>query len=448
MLLRFSVQNAFCFRDEVTLSLTASSDKQHPNHIKKIARPGAAAGLRAAGIYGANGHGKTKLVHAFMHLKFLVCGNVSEISDQMIAKPFRASKLSSKEPTRFVVNYRVAEVDYEYGIVIVGGEIEQEWLFETEFRQEVPLFTRERINSEKYVFEFGSKLKSSKSPNKKFAMEDYLEFLSTSLDSETSFICEASNKKVTRLHNAYNWFCETLQIVTTESRYGNLHQEAAKNAEFLEYLGSCLKSADTGIERLSFRTKKVSSDFFKTLNMEKNSHFQKDAEELKENERMVIGSPDGPLAILKRDEKGEFLWQELFTIHKGEEGEVEFELSEESSGTQRMLNLLPMLFEASKQDTVFVVDELDRKLHPLLAYEFVRRFLKETNGQLIFTTHTAHLLDLDLLRRDEIWIVQKDESGSSDLYSLQDFKVRPDLDIRKGYLLGRFGGVPVLKEVH
>jgi AAA15 family ATPase/GTPase len=106
-----------------------------------------------------------------------------------------------------------------------------------------------------------------------------------------------------------------------------------------------------------------------------------------------------------------------------------------------------MIYSGAKDGSVFIVDELDRKLHSLLAFQLVDLFLCQSRGQIIFTTHTTHLLDLELLRRDEIWLVQKKPNGSSDLYSLNDFKIRPDLDVRKGYLEGRFGGVPFVGDV-
>ena len=122
---------------------------------------------------------------------------------------------------------------------------------------------------------------------------------------------------------------------------------------------------------------------------------------------------------------------------------VQFGLEEESSGTQRLMDLAPMLTDPD-ESPVYIVDELDRKLHPMLAYQFIDTFLKGTDRQIVFTTHNTYLMSLDLLRRDEIWFVQKRRDGSSDIYSLADLKVRPDLNIRKGYLSGRFGAIPFL----
>ena len=115
-----------------------------------------------------------------------------------------------------------------------------------------------------------------------------------------------------------------------------------------------------------------------------------------------------------------------------------------------MMDILPILADVQAREKVYVIDELDRKLHPLLSRLFVESYLTNSGstqrGQLIFTTHDTHLLDLDLLRRDEIWFFQKDQFGSSKLYSLADLKVRSDLKIEKGYLNGRFGGIPLIRD--
>jgi AAA15 family ATPase/GTPase len=136
----------------------------------------------------------------------------------------------------------------------------------------------------------------------------------------------------------------------------------------------------------------------------------------------------------------------LRTRHRDANGKlVDFSLEEESEGTQRLINLIPSLF-LLKQDLekVIFLDELDRRLHTKLSRCFVEMAIncRNKNNQLIFTTHDTNLLDLDLLRRDEIWFVEKNDQGASSCYSLAEFKVRPDLKIEKGYLNGRFGAIP------
>jgi AAA15 family ATPase/GTPase len=127
--------------------------------------------------------------------------------------------------------------------------------------------------------------------------------------------------------------------------------------------------------------------------------------------------------------------------------EYSISFQEESDGTKRCLNLLPALYHLTKECKVFVVDEIDRSLHPLLCHALLKLFLDSCPRkcqQMIVTTHETHLLDLDLLRRDEVWFMEKDHHQQSRLSSLGDWKARKDLRIEKGYLQGRFGGVPFI----
>jgi len=120
---------------------------------------------------------------------------------------------------------------------------------------------------------------------------------------------------------------------------------------------------------------------------------------------------------------------------------------EESDGTQKLLNLIPAIMHSNSESKVFIIDEVDRSLHPLLTKLVIQFFTqaKPDNGsQLIVTTHDTHLLDQSLVRRDEIWFTEKDDSQQTNLYPLTDMTARNDLRIEKGYLQGRFGGIPFL----
>jgi hypothetical protein len=152
--------------------------------------------------------------------------------------------------------------------------------------------------------------------------------------------------------------------------------------------------------------------------------------------------------FFRDEDKGTIYHRQVTATHGCRGGkEKRLPISEESDGSQRLLHLLPALYRIAETNSVFVVDELERSMHPALARKFVEFFLKAGGGsgsQLIFTTHESHLLDLDLMRRDEIWFTEKDDAGATQLYSLADFKIRKDHRIGKGYLLGRYGAIPFL----
>ena len=164
------------------------------------------------------------------------------------------------------------------------------------------------------------------------------------------------------------------------------------------------------------------------------------------NSGLVIEDNIGKQYLLIKSEDSQIKLVQLVTQHLHENGNlIDFSINEESEGTQRLINLIPALFALQEEsEMVIFLDELDRRLHPLLSRLFVTTAIncRNKSNQLIFTTHDTNLLDLELLRRDEIWFVEKSNEGNSSLYSLAEFKTRPDLKIEKGYLNGRFGAIP------
>jgi len=157
------------------------------------------------------------------------------------------------------------------------------------------------------------------------------------------------------------------------------------------------------------------------------------------NERFIITRKGGELTAKK-----------LITYHPQSNGaEVKFEMRQESDGSQRIIDLLPAFLEiaAAGSKKVYVIDEVDRSLHTLLTRQLLESYLSgcspESRAQLLFTTHDVLLMDQQLLRRDEMWVTERDADGVSSLLSFSEYRdVRYDKDIRKSYLQGRLGGVP------
>ena len=156
--------------------------------------------------------------------------------------------------------------------------------------------------------------------------------------------------------------------------------------------------------------------------------------------------------VILKGNDGKMIVKKAISYHKNSQNEdVVFMISEESDGTKRLIDLTPAFFNILIHDQTYVVDEIDRSLHPSMLCAIIRKALKaeQTIGQLIFTSHESNLLNLDIFRQDEIWFVEKeDKGGDTKLYSLNEFKPRHDLDIRKGYLTGRFGAIPFLADIH
>ncbi|MBL8651386.1 MAG: AAA family ATPase [Sphingopyxis sp.] len=424
----------------------ATSDKRHGDHIEEGSRPGAPGALRIAAIYGANGHGKTRLVQAVRLLKRLVTVGGRETLKEI--KPFRWKKSKFEQPSRFEISFRTSLADYDYGIIADGERVFQEWLFETRKKNESLMYSREYIPDKKsYKYEFGSRLKGAKSPVENVSISKFLKVVSSGVDDCSTFIEAAFDNDLSEVFDPYDWLANVLQPVGAESTYAGLHSHAAKDEKFLEFLSEQLKLADTGMSGLKVKKSNISGALIESFLSLEDDTVLGHIKEMTANETVTVGSSDGAAMLINRDEKGDFEVYQFFARHEADYGDVDSDIIDESSGTRRLMDLFPMLYSLRQRELVYVVDELDRKLHPLLAYRFLSSFLEQGKGQLIFTTHTTYILDLDLLRRDEIWLMQKKDDGASEIYSLADFKVRPDLDVRKGYLQGRFGAVPFLGDL-
>ncbi|NVN42535.1 AAA family ATPase [Asaia siamensis] len=437
MLLRFSVENALCFGAETSLSMVATSDDRHPSHICS-SRKGAPDVLRIATLYGANGHGKTNLVRSISTMKNIV------VQKKWNLPRFKLDKSYSKSPSRLVMEFIHKETIYEYGVVVDGKVIKEEWLFSTnKTGKEKKIF--ERITHRKdevFVTEIspGPSMKRMKSPVEGLSMEKYMLVLSAGLKESRPFLSESKERSLPLFDDPYEWFSSILTPVEVTSSYAPLFERVGADDDFRRFLETFMKRCDVGIEGLRAKTAKVAPAALANFP----SIIRDEIQGLDNNEALKIEHEDGITMVFEKDEEGELLIRNIDSLRHDSDGdEVSFSFDEESSGTRRLMDLAPMLADNSAQQ-VFVVDELDRKLHPMLSYKFVQEFLCQNKGQLILTTHNTHLMDLDLLRRDEIWFVQKKGDGSSDMYSLADMKVRPDLNVKKGYINGRFGAIPFL----
>ena len=242
----------------------------------------------------------------------------------------------------------------------------------------------------------------------------------------------------------YDWFKDTLELVAPDSRFEPFEQFLDEGQPLYATMNEMLPQLDTGIahlggEELPFENIPLPEPLKTKL--------QEDVKEgmtvrlLTEpiNERFVVTRKDGELVAKK-----------LVTYHPKADGtEAKFEMRHESDGSQRVIDLLPAFLELSAQISkkVYVIDEVDRSLHTLLTRRLLEAYLanctSETRTQLLLTTHDVLLMDQQLLRRDEMWVAERDAAGASSLISFSEYKdVRYDKDIRKSYLQGRLGGIP------
>lgn len=416
MLLQFYFSNYRSFEGEGILDMRASGSNELSSHIRNTLNEKV---LPVTAIYGANASGKSSVFEAFQFMALCVLESLS-FSDDNKKNPYKLKVDSFKfsesreKPSEFEINYidkkGKKELYYNYGFKIDNSGILEEYLaYNTKTgvkRNEdyTYIFKRER-NQKLY-------LDSS--------VEKFRENLEISLKEKTLLVSLGAKLNIDEFIRVRTWFINTEVINFSNSLYGALLENILPNniiesEEVRKNLVSFINSFDDSI--IDIEVEKISA-------IDEND---------KDNYR-------------------------VFTIHKSDKGTstARISMNEESSGTKKMFSLYQTLLDVLEKGGVFFADELDIKLHPLLMRNMLLTFTDKeknpNNAQLIFTTHNTIYMDMDLLRRDEIWFVEKDK-GVSNLYSLDDItnekgeKVRKDSNYEKHYLLGNYGAIPNLKKL-
>ena len=446
MLVQFSVENFLSFDEEQVFSMLAASGDQHPAHLVSDLPHKGESLLRVAALYGANGAGKSNLVQAMQFARTLVVQGTRG-SQAISVRPFKLGQDTAR-PSKFEFIFIAQGVLYHYGFRLDTTRILEEWLFATPGSREQSYFQRSGFAGGAEDFEFGTALAGRTKKKKQF-----LEFVAQGTRPNQLFLTEALERNVAELTPVVEWFQKSLLILSPEMSATHLEMSMHQDERMTAFTEALLRMTGTGVE--SLRTQESPFDLDALPPAMLGAVRNQLETQLAASEAVVLSlyGPQEESVTLKRGSRGEVVQVRLAMHHRGKQGQrVEFSMEEESDGTQRLANLAPALFMLKQNpEQVLVVDELDRRLHPFLSRFFVLAALAgdedQRNSTLIFTTHDSNLLDLDLLRRDEIWFVEKDNGGASHLYSLAEFKTRPDLKIEKGYLNGRFGAVPPLKDV-
>ena len=439
MLLSFSLANFRSFRAEQTLSMLTSKRLEaevDSLHVCKL--PGTQEHvLRVAALYGANGAGKSNLVRGVQAMQGLVCDGTAP-GDEIQREPFLLNDHSRNDPTSFEVQFAQQEKVFRYGICFDARRIHEEWLSMYEGEEEQVLFTRATSDTGDTTVELGPTATQGSGTTKLQALA------AVAARPNQLFLTEVRNlddpkAQGLRLNPVVQWFTSTLKVIPPGATFLSLVEKVTSDKEFVEFASGFLRDASTGISSLDTESLKIPKSKFPREFL--------DAVESEGSHSVRLPHPLG-WELLRESSEDTFTLHRIVAAHMDEEGHtIRLPLNEESDGSQRLLHLLPALYQFTGHSHAYVVDELERSMHPMLARKLVEYFVKAGSGsssQLIFTTHESGLLDPDLVRRDGTWFAEKDRAGATSLYSLADFQVRNALPIKEGYLQGRFGAVPFL----
>ncbi len=431
MLIRFTVENFRSFYEEAVFSMLPGRMQKHAKHIISGNTANDIDVLQTGLLYGANASGKSNLIRAMDFARSFIVKSPRP-KQRIQLEPFRLKKEALQQPARFEFEFISEGQAYAYGFVIGNRRVHEEWLYLMDKQKETALFERTSDEEMKVKVSFPN---LNLLPNYE---EQFLHFVAQSTRPNQLFLSKSAEDNLTDLAPIFDWFDTVLTIIFPDTRAQGIQWLIREDKEFAESLSKFLSAMNTGIDKICFHPMDIDS-----IPLPANV-LSEILADLDDDARVAFDTPQGSRYIISPHKEGEHQIYSLGTVRQiNDIDEVTFDINEESDGTQRLFDLFPVAY--STESKVFVIDELERSLHPNLVRQFIQWLLdSDSTNQLIVSTHEATLLDLDLLRRDEIWFVEKDPSGNSTLYSLEEFKPRADLDIRKGYLHGRFGAIPVL----
>lgn len=420
MLIEFSVTNYCSISERQTLNLAASaafSELESTNTVISDFEAGAPSLLRSVALYGPNASGKTTLISAlnFMQTCVLLSAKESQAGEPIGVVPFKLTEKTRRAPSEFEVTFVESGVRYEYGFACDASHFTEEWLRAYPNGRAQTWFHRVTDESgiEHYKF----------SP--KFATPTLRESYKLQTTQNSLFLSRATQLNNHQVKPVFDWFRERLRIIALHGLSDAFSSQRCEMPDQQMKILAFLKAADLSISGIRVEKK----DFVDADLPDKMPG------ELKE---MLIKQMRGKTLL-------DMKFQHLDAISNEV---IEFEKDEESDGTNALFAFAGPWLDVLEKDKVLVIDELDRSLHPLIVRQLVEQFHHtKSKAQLIFTTHDTTILSQKILRRDQVWLTEKDKGSATRLYPLSDFSIRESEAIEKGYLAGRYGGIPILSKL-
>lgn len=422
MLIEFSVGNYKSFKEIVTFSMvgasiTAKDKTLDANNLFTV--DDELRLLKSAAVYGANASGKSNLVDALRFMRWFVLNSSKalQIMDVIDVEEFKLSTETRGMPSFFQIVFMLDDKRFRYGFELDQERVVSEWLFHVPTIREAKLFVREDDG-----FDLSGQFKEGKD-------------LSDKTRNNALFLSVIAQFNGMIAQSLLRWF-KNLTIISglDDKEYLTYTLRSLENSSRQEDILRFVKKLDLGIDDIRIEKNHLNVNRpFLPLDLPI------------EYRNFVLRQAGNDLSGIK-------------TIHRiynsdGEQTSTEsFDMEyQESEGTKKLFALAAPLLDALKNGHVLIVDELDARLHLLITRAIIDLFHSDENNphqaQLIFTTHDTNLLSNKIFRRDQIWFVQKNLQGVSELYSLAEYKVRNDASFEKDYVRGRYGAVPFIGEL-
>ncbi|WKV13717.1 AAA family ATPase [Marivirga harenae] len=407
MVLEIRISNFFSISDEVILDLRAGTIKsaKAKSLTDNIFNYEDIEVLKTVALYGSNASGKTNIIKAIRFCNAMVYESHKHNENTIFNfLPFKFDGFSNK-PSSYFIRFVVNEIEYKYSFTLTRTEIIKESLYYYPNGRKAKVFERDESAGEnkRGKYSFGTSV--IKRPY------DVVENTS----NKTLYISRASQMDREIPKEIFNFFHSN--FILHHANYGKSNiGELIKS--YKEKLLTALQFADSDIVDFKVNYKKEVGKSLRA-NLDTEEAFFEDNEQ----ERL-----------------------ELKTYHKYSKN-IPFDFNEESLGTQKLFLMMLTIIDIVKNNKILLVDEIEDSLHPKIVDYIIDIFNTGSKAQLIFSTHNTNLLDLNKFRKDQIWFVNKNENGGSDLYSLYDYSdFRDTMDLEKAYLQGRFDSIPIVND--
>lgn len=422
MLLNFTFKNYKSYADTCNFSMVANKDKSHEDNLIDIGKDKIS---KARIIYGSNASGKTSFINALEFVKiFSMMSNNLVENNRIGINPYKFRKDAYRVPSEFSLTFLKNNVKYNYSFSCTFEKVINEKLDVYNSAKPTNIFTRTDTDD----YKFNTDVKA-------------LNEIKTKNTKNKLFLLTAATWNYEKVKPVVDYILNDIIVlhdISQPTKYNiNYIIEHNDLEEYKKFCLEFLNNADISI-----------SDF--EINMQKIKELGKQAEFMTKIMNVIVNNDP--------EQMNKFGNSDIFnikTIHNVKDEDSSnlyaLELIEESIGTQQLFYFAPALFYTFKEGKTLLIDEIDRSLHPLLVEYIIKKFydaeINTKNAQLICNTHDTNLLNLDIFRRDEIWFTERNNAtASTEMYALSDFSPRKDENIEKAYLLGRYGGIPFIKE--
>lgn len=444
MLLKYNVSNYKSIGHNIEFTMFPTTPDIESRYTKTIqTKAGPWKILRRSAFYGPNASGKSSFIESINFAKnFIIRGVPSGKGTGVNQFKGELEDIGGQSVFQFVFMADNDEI-YEYGFSIDTRQVYEEWLMLLEEDGFEPLFERQTNDEGKTIIEITSKLAPQNTKER-----EVIELLKETIKEKQKnqlFLYKLYDNGTEKIEPVMEWF-NSIRVIFPNSKIRFLPIRMSKDMDFQRFISDSLSKMDTGVTQVSAVSDEIDfHDFAEKTNLPK--ELIADIEE-KEQGMFSVG---GKYYIFGEKQKDRMMLIQIKFEHKLNSRSVEFDLEDESDGTQRLLDLLPIIFDVNKKaKSIYLVDEIDRSLHTKLSKYLLNLFLQnseEAESQIIYTAHDVNLIDLDEFAQDEIWFVDKKLTGETVIKPMSDYEIKKDSDVLKAYLNGRFGAVPVIRGV-